>query len=105
MPDQPAGRPGLLYTCKICEGGPDVPDPVSINVTSCLFRKHAYSYHPTLEAARRVHPCRYFEPAHLARVCALLGDESERRGRYGWWCGDVEPDVQKLLRAQGPSSS
>ena len=97
---QPAGRPGLLYTCKICEGGPDRPDPVSINVTSCLFRKHGYAYHPTLEAARLVHPCRYFDAPHLARVCALLGDEQERRGRFGWWCGDVEDETKKLLLGQ-----
>jgi hypothetical protein len=84
------GGRGVLYTCKTCEGGPDVPDPVSINVTSCLFRKHAYAYHPTLDAARKVHPCRYFDTAHLAHVCSLLGNSAVRTGPFGWWCGEVE---------------
>ena len=50
-PVENGGQQGVLYTCKTCEGGPDTPDSVSINVTSCLFRKHSYSYQPTLEAA------------------------------------------------------
>ena len=80
---------GLLYTCKTCEGGPDVPDPVSINVTSCLFRRHPYA-HPTLEAARKVHPCRYFDTAVLATVCAQLGTKEVRTGSLGWFCNDAE---------------
>ena len=80
---------GLLYTCKVCEGGPTVPDPVSRNVTSCLFHGHPYS-HPTLEAARKVHNCRYFTEPHLAKVCAALGSKEERTGRFGWFCNDVE---------------
>ena len=82
---------GVLYTCKTCEGGPDVPDPVSINVTSCLFRKHSYAYQPTLEAARTVHPCRYYDAAHMAALCGLLGDSpKDRMSRYGWWCSELE---------------
>ena len=96
-PAPASGQRGVLYTCKICEGGPDVPDPVSINVTSCLFRKHGYAYQPTLEAARKVHPCRYFDTPHLAAVCALLGDTGTRTGSYGWWCAEVE----KHVRARG----
>ena len=89
-----ASADGLLYTCKTCEGGPDKPDPISINVTSCLFRGHTYT-HPTLEAARKVHPCRYFDEAHLARVCALIGPEKTRTGAYGWFgCG--EKGVERL---------
>lgn len=81
---------GVLYTCKTCEGGPDVPDPVSINVTSCIFRKHSYAYHPTLEAARKIHPCRYYDAAYMGAVCALLGDMNVRTQSFGWWCSDVE---------------
>jgi hypothetical protein len=83
-----AGGVGLLYTCKVCEGGPTVPDPVSLNVTSCLFHGHPYA-HPTLEAARKVHNCRYFSEPHLAAVCAALGSRVERTGRYSWFCNDV----------------
>ena len=43
-----------------------------------------------LEAARKVHNCRYFSDAHLAQVCAALGGASERGGRFGWFCRDVE---------------
>ena len=74
---------GWLYTCKTCEGGPDVPDPVSINVTSCLFRKQPYA-HPTLEAARKAHPCRYFDSHLLAKTCSLLGSKAVRTTSYGW---------------------
>jgi hypothetical protein len=84
-----ADRVGYLYTCKVCEGGPTVPDPVSINVTSCLFHGHTYA-DPLLEAARKVHNCRYFSEPHLARVCAAIGDAEERNGRFGWFCRDVE---------------
>ena len=90
-PVENGGQQGVLYTCKTCEGGPDTPDSVSINVTSCLFRKHSYSYQPTLEAARKVHPCRYFDTEHLAALCRLVADSPQRRtGEYGWWCGEVE---------------
>ena len=80
---------GLLYTCKVCEGGPAKPDAVSRNVTSCLFHGHSYT-HPVLEAARKVHNCRYFTERHLASVCAALGDRQVRTGRFGWFCNDVE---------------
>ena len=101
-PPMGSGR-GLLYTCKTCEGGPAVPDPVSINVTSCLFHKHTgYGYAPTLEAARKVHPCRYFDVAHLAAVCALLGDANVRTGAYGWFCGEVEAQASKIGLAPAP---
>lgn len=93
---------GLLYTCKVCEGGPTVPDPVSLNVTSCLFHGHSYA-DPTLEAARKVHNCRYFSEPHLATVCAALGDERERRGRFGWFCNDVERLQAQLVRPGAPA--
>ena len=101
IPAQNASRGGaggggsLLYTCKTCEGGPDVPNPVSINVTSCLFRKRPYE-HPTLERARKAHPCRYFEDGDLARICAALGPADVRRSLYGWFCGEVESHVAAL---------
>ena len=82
VPRPGALESGVLYTCKTCEGGPDVPDPVSINVTSCLFRRHAYGQ-ATLDAARKVHPCRYFDEPHLAHVCSLLGETDVRRRRCG----------------------
>ena len=85
----------LFYTCKTCEGGPDVPDPVSINVTDCLFRKHVYG-HPTLDTARGKHPCRYFDDGALAAICALLGPHDIRMSLYGWFCGDVEAQSQQL---------
>lgn len=89
-PSPPGETP--LYTCKTCEGGPEMPDPVSTNVTSCLFRGLPYAT-PTLEAARKVHPCRYFGEDALAAVCRSLGDVDVRR-KFSWFCADVERRVQ-----------
>ena len=58
---------------------------------------------PTLEAARKVHNCRYFSEPHLATVCAALGDERERRGRFGWFCNDAERLQAQLVRPGAPA--
>lgn len=70
-----------------------MPDPVSINVTSCIFRGRPYAL-PPIEAARKLHACRYFDEDPLAAVCRTLGDAATRRGRFGWFCADVEPRVR-----------
>ena len=94
-----AAANGVIYTCKVCEGGPKTPDPVSVNVTSCLFFGHTYT-DPLLDAARKAHNCRYFSSTHLAAVCHSLGGTSERTGRFGWFCNDVESIAKRLDSAQ-----
>ena len=91
---------GMIYTCKVCEGGPSTPDPVSVNVTSCLFFGYQYA-DPLLDAARKVHNCRYFTREHLAAVCNALGPARERTGRFGWFCNDVEELAKRLQPAAG----
>ena len=91
-PEVPSGAPGVLYTCKTCETA-DVVDPVSLNVTACLFTKREYGV-AELDAARSRHSCRYFDVATLRRVCSALSPDARMRNDYPWWCGDVAPPVR-----------
>ena len=92
-----APRAMCTHACKVCEGGPRVPDAVSVNVTSCLFHGHPYA-EAVMEAARKTHNCRYFSNEHLGVVCSALGDQQVRGRTYGWFCNDVE----KWARAVDP---
>lgn len=84
LADAASGQRGVLYTCKTCETA-DMVDPVALNVTGCLFTRHPYQ-HPVVDAARKVHSCRYSTPEVLARVCSALGDGAHGTREYGWWC-------------------
>ena len=78
------GGIGVLYTCKTCETA-DVVDPVSLNVTGCLFTRHPYE-NPVVDAARKVHSCRYSTPEVLDQVCSALGNAQQVSTHFPWWC-------------------
>mmetsp|Transcript_34869 Transcript_34869/g.102269 ORF Transcript_34869/g.102269 Transcript_34869/m.102269 type:complete len:208 (-) Transcript_34869:79-702(-) len=87
VPRPGEGAAGVLYTCKTCETA-DVVDPVSLNVTACLFRRREYGV-VTLDEARKKHSCRYFDMRTLKAVCSALAPEERMRTDYPWWCGDA----------------
>ena len=82
----------MLYTCKTCETA-DVVDPVSLNVTACLFTRREYGV-PVLDKARKQHSCRYFDEQTLRAVCTALSPDERMRTDYPWWCADAAPPLQ-----------
>lgn len=81
------GEMGVLYTCKSCETANKV-DPVSLNVTGCLFTQKEYGV-AVLDHARKAHSCRYYDNRTIRTVCSLVSKRELVRKHYPWWCQDL----------------
>ena len=104
-----------IYSCKTCETA-EALDPVSLNVSGCLFTRARYDLE-IAEIARTTHACRYYGREQMARVCRALAEPMASYGTapegvpprgggwrpkwrrdWEWWCAELWDSPERRWR-------